>query len=45
MRIVPRWSADTNFMPVIADVRVIPQSLEQTYEILSGALERLPAGS
>src|SRR5205807_9190248 len=34
--IVPRWSGDTNFMPVIADLRVIPQSLDALWELLSG---------
>ncbi|MCP3178185.1 MAG: HIT domain-containing protein [Desulfuromonadales bacterium] len=34
MHIVPRWSGDTNFMPVFADVRVIPQHIQATYEKL-----------
>jgi ATP adenylyltransferase len=32
--VVPRWSGDTNFMPVFADVRVISQSLESLYDLL-----------
>jgi ATP adenylyltransferase len=32
--IVPRWDGDTNFMPVIADVRVMPQNLAATYRHL-----------
>lgn len=32
--IVPRWSGDTNFMPAIASVKVIPQSLESLWEAL-----------
>jgi len=41
--IVPRWSGDTNFMPVFADVRVIPQHLEQTYQLLLEGFSTLTA--
>ena len=36
--IVPRWQGDTNFMPIVAGVRVIPQSLEMLWEVLVEAL-------
>lgn len=32
--VVPRWEGDTNFMPVIGEVKVIPQSLEDTFDTL-----------
>ncbi len=32
--IVPRWEGDTNFMPVVADTKVIVQSLESLYDVL-----------
>lgn len=37
--IVPRWNADTNFMPVVADTKVLPQSLNEVYALLSEALK------
>jgi ATP adenylyltransferase len=35
LHVVPRWAGDTNFMPVVGDVRVLPQSLDDSYEALS----------
>ena len=29
--IVPRWTGDTNFMPVLADIKIHPESLQQSY--------------
>jgi ATP adenylyltransferase len=36
MHVVPRWGGDTNFMPVLADTRVMPQTPQQSYEALRG---------
>lgn len=33
--IVPRWNGDTNFMPTVAGVRVIPQSLDSLWELMT----------
>jgi ATP adenylyltransferase len=34
LHVVPRWSGDTGFMPVIADTKVIPEALDATWEKL-----------
>lgn len=40
--IVPRWNGDTNFMPVLAGIRVIPQSLDSLWELLTTAATTPP---
>jgi ATP adenylyltransferase len=37
MHVVPRWAGDTNFMPVLADVKVLPEHLEDTRRRLAAA--------
>jgi ATP adenylyltransferase len=38
LHVVPRWRGDNNFMPVLADTRVIPQALEATRDAIAEAL-------
>uniref|UniRef100_A0A7V4G6E9 HIT domain-containing protein n=1 Tax=Desulfobacca acetoxidans TaxID=60893 RepID=A0A7V4G6E9_9BACT len=40
--IVPRWNGDTNYIPVFAEVRVIPEHFRQTYERLLPYFRQLP---
>jgi ATP adenylyltransferase len=37
--IVPRWSGDTNFMTTCGDTRVMPQSLDDSYDRLKAAVD------
>jgi ATP adenylyltransferase len=39
LHLVPRWAGDTNFMPVIADTKVIPQALSAMIDQLSAPLQ------
>jgi ATP adenylyltransferase len=40
--VVPRWPGDTNFMPVLADVRVMPEYLDETWTKLEPLFAELP---
>ncbi len=40
LHVVPRWAGDTNFMPVLADVRVLPEHLYETRRKLAAAWPR-----
>jgi ATP adenylyltransferase len=40
LHVVPRWAGDTNFMPVLADVKVLPEHLEETRGKLAEAWPR-----
>lgn len=40
VHVVPRWNGDTNFLPVLGEVRVLSESLDATYDRLSFALGR-----
>lgn len=40
IHIVPRWSGDTNFMPVLGEAKVIPMNLNEAYEILKSTYDK-----
>ncbi|MEI9895954.1 MAG: HIT domain-containing protein [Chthoniobacter sp.] len=41
LHIVPRWEGDNNFMPVLADTRVLPEALGSLYQKLIAARDKL----
>ncbi len=38
VHVVPRWEGDNSFMPVVGETRVLPQSLDATFDRLHAAL-------
>jgi len=38
LHVIPRWTGDTNFMPIVGDIRVVPETWLQTYDRLRAAL-------
>lgn len=43
--VVPRWNGDTNFMPVLADVKVMPEHLDVVYQQVKQAIESIKEGA
>ena len=38
MHILPRWTADSNFMSVVGETRILPETLEETYRRMKAVL-------
>ncbi|GAH71963.1 unnamed protein product, partial [marine sediment metagenome] len=41
IHIVPRWNGDTNFMPVLADTKILSVSLDEVFRLLRKTLDNL----
>jgi len=40
MHVLPRWVADANFVSVVGETRVLPETLEVTWERMRGAMKK-----
>jgi len=38
MHVLPRWVADANFMSVVGETRILPETLEETWKRMTAAL-------
>jgi ATP adenylyltransferase len=45
LHVVPRWNGDTNFMPLFAETRVMPEHLRATWKKLHARFQRMSAKS
>ena len=45
MHVVPRWTSDTNFMPVTAQTKVLPEELDSTWEKVNTAVQKWESSS
>jgi ATP adenylyltransferase len=43
MHALPRWVADSNFVTVVGETRILPESLESTYQRIKGAIDQSTA--
>ena len=39
--VVPRWSGDANFLPVVGQTKALPQLLDDTWQVVRAAWDRL----
>lgn len=41
MHVVPRWNGDSNFMPILAEVKIVPEHLDASYDKLKPFFDRV----